>query len=116
MTKYTCPNCNNLLFLNVNQSDNNRYWRCCKWSIGCKITLKDLNNRPDFSKISIKNARLKMLIKLADKKCPICNHHLILRKSNVTNLFFLGCTQYPKCNFRTWTNLEKIPLRFVTWL
>jgi ssDNA-binding Zn-finger/Zn-ribbon topoisomerase 1 len=116
MTQYKCPNCHNILFLNTNKEDNNKYWRCCKWAEGCKTILSDLENRPDFSRTSIKNSRIKMLIKLANKNCPICNRHLTIRKSNTTKSFFLGCTHYPECSFKTWTEMNEIQTRFITWL
>ncbi|PES60889.1 restriction endonuclease, partial [Bacillus cereus] len=33
----------------------------------------------------------------AERKCPACKNHLVIRNSNKTGNKFFGCSQYPTC-------------------
>ena len=33
------------------------------------------------------------------RKCPQCGHQLVYRFSKITKKQFIGCSNYPKCNF-----------------
>ncbi|MBO1627958.1 restriction endonuclease [Bacillus arachidis] len=36
-------------------------------------------------------------VDLAERKCPVCKNHLVVRDSNKTGNKFFGCSQYPIC-------------------
>lgn len=36
-------------------------------------------------------------VDLAERKCPVCKNHLVVRDSNKTENKFFGCSQYPIC-------------------
>ncbi|MBJ8190725.1 MULTISPECIES: restriction endonuclease [Bacillus cereus group] len=36
-------------------------------------------------------------VKPAERKCPACKNHLVVRNSNKTENKFFGCSQYPTC-------------------
>ncbi|WP_025147941.1 restriction endonuclease [Bacillus sp. H1a] len=36
-------------------------------------------------------------VKPAERKCPACKNHLVVRNSNKTGNKFFGCSQYPTC-------------------
>lgn len=45
-------------------------------------------------------------VKPAERKCPACKNHLVVRDSNRAGNKFLGCSQYPTCTHTEPSNVS----------
>jgi len=73
---YRCPVCTRQLVKAENEAG--KYWYCCGYNKGCKVTLNDVNGRPEPA-----------------YRCRLCGQLLSKRQSK--NGVFWGCSQFPKC-------------------
>ena len=60
-----------------------------------RYALAELINR---SKATVKPKDIKNTVTPEERKCPVCSGTLIQRKSKTGNQF-MGCSNYPKCNY-----------------
>ncbi|SDZ40910.1 restriction endonuclease [Bacillus sp. 166amftsu] len=59
-----------------------------------RVELQKLINKvnPEYSAVDVYHG-----VDLAERKCPVCKNHLVVRDSNKTGNKFFGCSQYPIC-------------------
>ncbi|OJE50688.1 restriction endonuclease [Bacillus proteolyticus] len=66
----------------------------CNVKLIDRVELQKLINKinPEYSAEDVYQG-----VKPAERKCPTCEHDLVIRNSNKTGNKFFGCSQYPTC-------------------
>ncbi|MGY4559424.1 ssDNA-binding Zn-finger/Zn-ribbon topoisomerase 1 [Bacillus thuringiensis] len=62
--------------------------------VSSKVELQKLINKinPEYAAKDVYQG-----VKPAERKCPACKSHLVVRNSDKTGNKFFGCSQYPTC-------------------
>jgi DNA topoisomerase-3 len=87
----TCPVCNKgHLKLRQNQKKV-AFWGCSDYP-SCKATFSDMKGKPVIEETKA--------IVSPDHQCPKCDSGLIRRPAKKEGVFWWGCSQFPKCDYR----------------